>query len=497
MTCMPDYARCGLAALLGSALALAGCGQAPPEDAQLRSLGSEPFAALIVEARSEMALGDLAEAGRLLDEARALEPENPALWVAIARLRFRGGEHLPALDAAEYALELDPDYAPALLMRAQLVRDAHGFVDALAWYDAAAEAGPNDPDILVDRAATLGEAGEYRAMLDAIRELDRVAPADNRGHFLRAVLAARAGEPVLARTFLQRSELSAAGVPSAMLLDALIDLAQGNEDSAASTLEQLHERQPGNVRVAELHARALWLGGRDRQLLDAYGESARAPDASPYLAMLAGRALERSGDRAAAAPLLERAVKSPSTEFATLSGNSDLPEPTARMRALLANGETAAALNYAAQLIEMLPGSSDIRGLAGDAALAAGRAEQALAAYRDAALVRRPWPLTRKAIAAYRQLGDEDAADVLLARHARGEPNNAEALLMLARRAAQRGDWSQAATILDRVIALGEGSDPGFLRLRANVARELGQDSVAQGFEEQARVLVPPALTGV
>ncbi|QIQ86222.1 hypothetical protein [Erythrobacter sp.] len=477
--------------LLAAALALAGCAEAEPESGPTPIAGSAPFVALVEEAQVAADAGELAEAGRLLDEARALEPDNPALWTAIARLRFRGGEQIAALDAAERALESDPAYGPALLMRAQLVRDAHGLSAARRWYDAALAAEPGNAELALDRAATLGESGDYSAMLDALETIAEGTEQEPRAHLLRAVLAARAGENVLARSLLARSGLAQEGLPAAVLLDALIDLAQGNSDSAAVTLDNLARRQPGNVRIADLHARALWLGRRDRELVDIHEARARRKDASSYLLVTVGRALERLGQRAEAAPFLERGLAGPNGEITSLAGNDSLPGPTARVRGLIEAGGAAAARAEADALRARFAASSDIAALAGDVALAAGDAEEALALYRDAARVRRPWPLAKKAIAAYRLLGDEEAADTLLARHVAGEPNNAEALAMLARRSVAREDWLRAKLLLDRAIALGAGSDPALLRMRAESARALGENGEAERLAARAQALAP------
>ena len=152
-----------LAALAG-ALALAACSQAPAHRPH-RGIGegSPAFTRLLADADKAMADGALADAGRMLDEARGLAPESPDLWLAIARLRLRGGEHLTALEAADRALAFGPTHAPALRLRALMVRDAHGAADSLVWFQAALKADPADPDTLADYAATLGDAGEARA----------------------------------------------------------------------------------------------------------------------------------------------------------------------------------------------------------------------------------------------------------------------------------------------------------------------------------------------
>ena len=166
---MPERPHFGIA--LSAALAFAGCSDEGVGRDGPTLVGSTEFVRLVEDARFEANEGNLAAAGRILDQAREIEPENPGLWVDIARLRFRGGEHLIALEAADYALELGPDYAPALLVRAQLVRDAHGLADALAWFEAAVQADPGNPEVLADYAATLGDLGRYKDMLAVVREL--------------------------------------------------------------------------------------------------------------------------------------------------------------------------------------------------------------------------------------------------------------------------------------------------------------------------------------
>ena len=483
-------------AIVLCALLLAGCDGSNDADLGDRSAltGGAEFLALMKEAREAAADGDLADAGRLLDRARDLDPENPGLWVDIARLRFRGGEHIEALAAADYALELGPDFAPALLLRAQLVRDAHGLTNSLVWFEAALEADPNNRETLAEYAATLGDAGYYAEMLEVTRALADVAPDDPRVLYLKAVLAARGDQPVLAKSLLGRSGLVGEGVASAMMLDALVDMAERNFDSASETLTALAEKQPGNTRVEELLARAMWLGSRDDELVARFESAAWQDDASPYLAMLVGRALERQGERAAAAPFIERAFDGRPQGWVALLASGDLPEATANMRRFVASERTRQAQTEAARLQRRFQGSSDVAVLSGDAALANADFEAALASYREAARVRRPWPLTRKAIAAYRDFGDPVAADVLLARHLVGEPRNTEALLLFAERAAFKEDWLRVELLLDNAISLGAGNDPRLLKLRGLAARALGKEADAHRFERMTWALHPGLL---
>ncbi|MEO0461665.1 MAG: tetratricopeptide repeat protein [Pseudomonadota bacterium] len=460
--------------------------------------GSEEFLALMRDARDAAQDGDLDDAGRLLDEARELEPENPGLWVDIARLRFRGGEHKQALDAANYALELGPKFAPALLLKAQMVRDAYGLSDALVWFEAAAEADPNNALILSEYAATLGDAGYNAEMLGVVRALADLDPESEKVLYFQAVLSARAGKLVLAKSLLERSGEVEKGIPAALMLDAVVDLQERRFDTAAETLIRLAERQPSNMRVAELLGRALWLGGRDDELVDRFAQRARQPDASPYLIMLVGRALERQGKRAEAAPFLERGYAGRADGWVPLANNAvlagTLPEPSARMRQMIDARQFNAARRYARSLKKRFSGSTDIAVLAGDASLAARNPSEALEFYREAALVRRPWPLTRKAAAAYRDFGDPIAADVLIARHLVGEPRNIEALLLHAEHSARAEDWLRVEVLLDNAIDLGAGNDARILKLRGIAARALGKTADAEAFERMTWDLHPAIL---
>ena len=72
-------------------------------------------------------------------------------------------------------------------------------------YEAALQRDPWHHDALIEYAATLGDAGRTRAMLDATRRALQARPASPQAYYLQAVLAARAGSYGLARSLLQRS----------------------------------------------------------------------------------------------------------------------------------------------------------------------------------------------------------------------------------------------------------------------------------------------------
>jgi predicted Zn-dependent protease len=498
MICTRDPFRTLIASGFGLALFLTGCGgevvTQPSADAG--AVNRARLAALLADAERATAQGQLANAGRKLDEAYVVAPDSPDLWVAIARLRFRGGEHLTSLEAADKALALGPDHAPALLLRALMVRDSHGFAAAKPWFVAALAADPDSPDAWAEYAAALGDGGDHAAMLDAVRRLAEIAPEDPRAPYLQAVLAARGGENTLARNRLIRSGMAERGMASAMLLDAVLSLAEGNPDSAAVTLEMLVARQPANPVLHELLAHALLVGGREVELVKRFGAEAARPESSGYLLMLVARAHERLGERVKAAPLLARAYGMAAQQPVVLAERPGLPEPTANMRIMAEAGNWTEIRAAANVLRSRFPGSLDVAILAGDAALGAGDPRSALEAYALAARVRRPWTLTAKAVHAYRLIGDDAAAETLLARQVAGEPEGIRGLVALARQRSKGGDWQRAAQLLDHVIVRGGGHDLAVLKLRLQAARMLGNKEDTERFARLLANVRPRALRG-
>jgi predicted Zn-dependent protease len=466
MISMPEFRSTWHGAMLAGILCLTGCSAPDSAEDRLPEPGSAEITRLLGAARSAMGTGELARAGQVLDRALALEPDNPAVWVETARLRYRGGEHHEALAAADRALAHGPQYGGALQLKAQLVRDAYGLAASLAWYEAGLAHDPGNTDLALDYAATLGDLGRYSAMLEALPRA-----ADPRSHYLMAVLAARAGDAVLARSLLERSRMVDAGVPAALLLDALISMQQGSSTSAAEQLERLIQRQPDNRRARELLARALVMGGRDAEVVDRFGRDTAPAAVSPYLAMLVGRAHERLGERDKAAAWLDRAHAGATEQPRVLPVSSGLAAPTAALRTAALAGDWGGATTAASALRRRFPGSADMAALSGDAALGQGDARGALGHYAAATRVRRSWPLARKAIAAYRQLGDDEAADVLLIRHVAGDRNNIDALLLLSERFAAQGDTARAAMLLDHAAALGGAHDPAVQQLQSRLVR--------------------------
>ena len=456
----------------------------------------------LVLGRLEMRQGNLPAAGQAFDRAYAYIPEDADLWVDVARLRFRGGEQTLAVEASKRAVELGPENPRALRLHAQLVRDAEGLRAALPWFEAALEHNPDDVDALADYAATLGDLGQARAMLAVVRRMAEIDDRNPQVFRLQAVLAARGGQFALARSLLQRA--GPAEAPADMLLAGIVDLENGNFESAAQKFDRLAAMQPDNRRVRQLLARAIALGLNDRELVYRFDGIARLPSASPYLRLLVGRAYESLDERDRAAHFLDLAALGRDGNLIAVQGGTPLAVAELRgdesgrtvqaiVRGRIVVRQTRRAVTEAEAFRERFPGSGDALALAADARLANREVESALELYDAAAAVRRTWPLVRRMVAAHRITGRDDAAAALVADYLAGDPNNAEAAAELGRIAIARQDWARAALLLDHAIDHGGAGDPALWSLRSLVARQMGEDELAYDAAVYAYSLQPMA----
>jgi predicted Zn-dependent protease len=403
-------------------------------------------------AQLERLSGNLPAAGKAFDRAMAITPRDATMWVEIGRLRYAGGEHMLALDAADYALKLDPDNVRALEFKGEIVRDQQGLAAGLPWFERALRRAPRDVSVLGEYAATLGDLGRAKKMLAVTRNMLEIDPGNPRAYFLQAVLAARAGNVELARGLMNRTRDKLDDVPAAQLLEGLLEMRAGNYVLAAEALSKLGRAQPANPKVRVLLARAYALAGENRLVVHDYADLAARPEASPYLLALVARAYEADGRRDLAAPLLDRAALARRPDLFPVAEGSEIG-------ALLAAGQTDEARSAAERAVAANAGSAYNQIAAGDVRLATGDAAGALAHYRLAAYVRLSEPLMLKTMLALRASGQgQQAADMIEAFLAANPADRAAARLAAAS-AVQAGDWRRARLLLENLRARGGDSD--------------------------------------
>ncbi|WP_432770340.1 MAG: tetratricopeptide repeat protein [Sphingopyxis sp.] len=342
--------------------------------------------------------GDFGAARDAFDRAVRELPREAALWVDVARFRDANADTLGARDAVDYAIELDKTNSAALAFKANLVRTAEGLSAALDWYDAALAADPDNAGALIDRAATLGDLGRYRAMLESLRHAATLVPGEPRLYYLQAVLAARAGNFQLARSLLQRTRGRMDEVPAFMLLSAIVELELGGEAVAATLADRLLAEQPHNLTARRILAAANWADGDADGAAEALAPLVSRADADSWSLLLAARVAAEQGKPEASATYQARAASLTRGEAAPFAMDDPLgmlamgadAEPLNPAKAIpaiaaeMAGGDSARAIERAMRLRDANRGVADAHILLGDAAMAGGRFDLAIQSYRAA-----------------------------------------------------------------------------------------------------------------
>lgn len=296
---------------------------------------------LILKSTAAADMGDSRLALKVVDDARALDPGAPDSWLAEVPLRIRARQFAEATAAADKAIALSRGSAEALYQRGSVAHAEGDKVGALAWYDKALLANVDHHETRVARVGLLMDLNRHAEALKDVAELEKRAPREPRGFYLRALLAERAGDALAAKAALRKVNDLIDPVPvdfmrfksQLLLLNGLAHFGLGQREKAKPYLEMFHRAQP-NSAVAKLLAQIYIAEQNIDKGIDALEGYLKAfPGDSQALALLASAHLSR-GRHARAATLMQDALKSRDLpEFYTMLGLS-----------LMRTGQTATAI---------------------------------------------------------------------------------------------------------------------------------------------------------
>ena len=410
-------------------------------------------------------MGDEPLASAAFNRAMELNPEDPDLWVAIARFRADTGDQAGATNAVDQAVKLDPANIRALQYRGELLRFQFGLGAAIPWFERALQIDPNDVPLLTEYAATLGDMGRMTDMLVVARKIISLDGNNPRAFFMQAVLAARAGQYGLARRLMQQTKGALDNVPAVLLVEGIIEHGEGNYNAAIDKFGRLVSIQPENRDAKNLLARSLYLAGSAGDAVDVLRPQVSRSGADPYALWLAGRALEATGAREQAAGLLNRAaVHDAGRESAILAAAplSVLQAEAGRnandarivvpyIRALFDAGDYGTAFAEAKRLQQGNPGASAAHVLVADVAAAMGNYEEALNALEQARSIRFSEPVMLRTVEVLRAKGAMQQSGEVLAQYLHYNPSNIAGLRWMAYSHLETGSWAVAAYILENL----------------------------------------------
>lgn len=429
---------------------------------------SGPYAERI-KGRTLAAMGKNGEAASAFAAALALAPSDSETWTELARFRRANGELVGALQAVDKAVAIDSRNVEALVLRGELTRSQYGLRAALPWFDRAIELDKHNVTARLERAATLGDLGEMRAMLGETRKVLGLSNNNPMAFYLQAMLAARAGKFTLARSLYERTGGKLDVQPSAMLLAGAIEYQTGNSGQAIKHLSRLIELQPDNRKARRLLAAAWWQSGDAAATVRTLRPLADQADADTYILNLMGNALAKLGDGPGASLYLTRAARPQERAAAALIADQadpatlallradasarpgEAPVQVKLIRALLSAGLGDEALQRARALQAANPGAPETHILVGDALGIRGQFAAAADQYRKAANIAFSEPTALRMIEALERSGQGQAAARVLALFLEQNPRSVPAQLLAATRYMQVGQWSGAIAAYERL----------------------------------------------
>ncbi|MDB5713183.1 MAG: hypothetical protein JWO15_580 [Sphingomonadales bacterium] len=374
-------------------------------------------------------------------------PETATQLVNDARGRLEANDFAGAIDLSARAIALAPANPDVLLLAANLVRDRYGLTAALPWYDRVLQIKPDDIPTLIDKAATLGDAGQAIACLAVTRQILALDPGQPMALYLQSVLAARAGKWEVARALLYRTDGALDDLAAVNLLRGAIALQTGATETAIATLSPLVETQPGNRHARRLLGLALWRSNDDQGALDTLQPI--ADDGDTWVLTVMARAAEAIGDRAWSVNLLDRAANPPAHGPAWQGGGQ------------------------------------------GDVMLAAGQWPAAVSFYAHGANVRFTQATAFRLIYALGRAGQGDAAGAVLTTLITQNPASLPALRLAASDALSRREWARAATAMEAVRNRTGNRDVLLLGKLGWASYNLGRRAEALKYARRAYSISP------
>ena len=414
----------------------------PPESVA----GSRRLELLVLRGHAYKGQNDLTLAAQSFEAALAIDPKYAPALASYADLLAEQGKRAEAVRLVDSALALAPDDARIWNLKGSL---AHGGGDrgaARAAYAKALALDPSHIDARIARASLLIELGRLDEAEQDIATLKKIAPAEPRANYIRAVYLAQRGDRDGAREALNQTtsaldvvprEVLKQRAPLLLLVGGLAHYGLAQQEKARSYLEDYLRMYPGHAGARKVLGSAL-LAQQDYQAA---------------ISVLEPVAKGRAGDPQAytllAAALMGRRQYSSANHYLELAlrASGDAPGVRAELGlSLLGAGQADAALDHLQQAFKKDPGQ--------------GRAGVALAVLN----------LKR---------GQAKQAVEVMEAVTRREPRNVSAQNLLGLARAGAGDLKGSRAAYEKAIAL----DKGFAPAQLNLARL----DVTEGDHARAR----------
>ncbi len=446
---------------------------------------------LLLRASVHADVGDPTAALRSIAEARALDERHAETWLAEVPIRIRSRQFNEATTAANTALTLAPESAEAMYQKGSIAHVQGALREALSAYDRALQTDKTHTEARVARIGIALDQGRFDDAKKDVAELQKSAPRDPRGAYMKALLSERDGDMNSSRASLKEVTELLDPVPidfiryrpQLLMLNGLAHFGLSQGEKSKQYLEAFQRSQPVSP-VSKLLARIYMADGNTAQAINLLEPYLRAQPGDGQAILLLARAHMASGRNAKATALMREALKArndPSfrttlglsliSDGQTTSGMAELESvykkdpqqiqaATALAQLYLRNGQAKKAIPIAEQLVKAQGNNANYHNLLGMAFGQSGNVAAARSAFTkaialDAGLRQGHMNLAKLDIATH----SYDAAVARLTDLLKADPKYSEAMHEMAIIANRRGQQPDAQRWLEKARDAAPSND--------------------------------------
>lgn len=437
---------------------------------------------LLVRSSAFSDLGDMRSALKSVEDARAIDPSLPELWLAEVPIRIRAGQFTEALAVVAKARALNPAAPEVHYQQASILHVQGDLPGAMAAYDKAIAAEPNYVEARVARAGLLLDLRRNEEAAKDVSALLARAPGEARGWYLASLLAEREGKLQAVKLNLRKVTdlLDPAPIdfmryrPQILMLNGLAHYGLGEREKATPYLEAFQHTQPGSP-VSKLLAN-IYMGQQNHdKAIESLDQYLRAhPGDAQAMALLASAHMAK-GRHARAANLMQEALR----------GKDAAELHTAYGLSLMGVGQSANALTELETAYKKDPGQTQAAFALVGIYLRSNQAPKALAVAK-ALVTRQPSNPSFHNLLALAKTGNRDTAGARASfeQAIALDPTLVTARINLARLEIADKKWERSKELLDGVLKADERNTEAMYEMAVMAERQSRPDDAQRWLQK-------------
>jgi putative PEP-CTERM system TPR-repeat lipoprotein len=263
---------------------------------------------LVVRAEAQLQLKHVEDAKSSLMAAEALQPDLTTPRIGLARIAFTNGQYDDADKEADELLKISPT-ADVYILKGEIQNHKNDQAGALASFDQAIKADPNNVGGLIERAQIYIAQGEDAKAAADIKAALAIAPRSVPAAYFQALLATRAKDYASADTILTKYASAFPNFPHGYYLLAIVKSALNQYEQAEAAITAYLASTPDDVQGQKLYAEIMLKKGNAVGAADVLEKVTAKNQDDPQALALLGQAYMQQNKSEQAVDAFERASK--------------------------------------------------------------------------------------------------------------------------------------------------------------------------------------------